>query len=104
MQGSSKSDSNAPPFVLATRLYVHYKFKTRQTFEPATTLTDDQYAREVLKRVRAVGDVKLREMADRFEAVRFPSAAAAQQSPPQDSAPAAPLKDRPFDMLLLDEG
>ncbi len=64
-------DSDAPQFVLATRLYVHYKFKARKTFNPQAALIDDDYAREVLTDVRASGDVTLLELADHFEAVRF---------------------------------
>jgi len=102
MQGKGNAtDSDTPLFVLATRLYVHYKFKTRQAFEPAAALIDDEYAREVLMQVRAVGDAQLWELADRFEAARFPSAAAAPQAPKQEAAPA---KDRPMDLLLLPEG
>ena len=68
----SMLDSDAPQFVLATRLYVHYKFKARKTFNPQAALIDDDYAREVLSEVRASGDAKLLEMADHFEAARFP--------------------------------
>ena len=64
-------DSNAPLFVLATRLFVHYKFKTRKTFDPSATLIDDAYAREVLAAVRAIPDARLKQMADLFEAARF---------------------------------
>lgn len=94
MSGSeSAHDSEAPLFVLATRLYVHYKFKTRRTFEPQAALIDDAYAREVLALVRAVPDAKLKEMADRFEAVRFPGSIA---PPPERRSP-----DRDGPMLDL---
>jgi hypothetical protein len=67
----SARHSGAPVFVLATRLFVHYKFKTRKTFDPSATLVDDAYAREVLAAVRAVPDARLKELADTFELARF---------------------------------
>jgi hypothetical protein len=66
-------DGEAPAFVLATRLFVHYKFKTRKTFDPSATLIDDAYAREVLGMVRAIPDARLAQMADAFELARFGS-------------------------------
>jgi len=72
MSNKPKAGDTGPLFVLATRLYVHYKFKTRSTFSPDAALIDDDYAREVLALVRATGDKTLLEMADRFEAGRFP--------------------------------
>lgn len=71
----SAHDSEAPLFVLATRLFVHYKFKTRKAFDPSATLIDDAYAREVLALVRAVPDGRLQAIADAFEAARFGGAA-----------------------------
>ena len=64
---------NASLFVLATKLYVHFRFKTRTGFSPQAALADDDYAREILAQVRAVPDARLQEMADRFEAARFPT-------------------------------
>ena len=75
MSGNRNAGDTGPLFVLATRLYVHYKFKTRTSFSPEATLVDDDYAREVLARVRVTRDRTLLEMADRFEAARFPSGA-----------------------------
>lgn len=94
----SAGASDAPPFVLATRLFVHYKFKTRRSFDPARVLRDDAYAREVLEHARSTGDRALREMADRFEAVRFPL----QRAASGEGAVAA-ARQRPFDLLLLGE-
>lgn len=79
--------SEAPLFVLATRLFVHYKFKTRQTFDPSAMLVDDTYAREVLSQVRAVSDTRLREMADRFELARFGRLSVAPVAAPGRHAP-----------------
>ena len=70
MSGNGKADSNAL-FVLATRMYVHYKFKTRKSFDPSAALVDDAYAHEVLALVRSVKDSKLDEMARSFEQGRF---------------------------------
>jgi len=75
MSNKAKAGDTGPLFVLATRLYVHYKFKTRSTFSPEAALIDDDYAREVLALVRATGDKTLVQMADRFEAGRFPGRA-----------------------------
>lgn len=93
----SAHDSEAPLFVLATRLFVHYKFKTRKAFDPSATLVDDAYAREVLAQVRAVRDARLKEIADRFEAARFPDSLAA---PPAE--PRAPERDGPVLDLSLE--
>jgi hypothetical protein len=77
MSGNNAAhDSDAPLFVLATRLFVHYKFKTRKTFDPSATLIDDAYAREVLATVRAIPDPKLHEMANAYETARFGEVAA----------------------------
>ena len=73
MSGKSQPGDTGPLFVLATRMYVHYKFKTRHTFSAEAALIDDDYAREVLQQVRLTRDPKLLEMADRFEAARFPA-------------------------------
>lgn len=70
---SGNRDSSGPLFVLATRLYVHFKFKTRKTFNPQAALIDDEYAREVLQQVRAVPDLRLKAIADEFEQHRFPA-------------------------------
>jgi hypothetical protein len=94
MFGRSAHASEAPLFVLATRLFVHYKFKTRQTFDPSAMLVDDAYAREVLSQVRTVGDARLRDMADRFELARFGRLAAAP--------PVAPGRHEPLLDLSLD--
>ena len=75
-------DSEAPLFVLATRLFVHYKFKTRKAFDPSATLIDDAYAREVLASVRAIPDARLKQLADAYELARFGSIAAS--APPSD--------------------
>lgn len=72
---SGDGGSSGPLFVLATRLYVHYKFKTRKTFNPEAALIDDQYAREVLQQVRAIPDARLKELADEFALHRFPGMA-----------------------------
>ncbi|MGH8481654.1 MAG: hypothetical protein ACRES8_04255 [Nevskiaceae bacterium] len=87
-------DSEAPLFVLATRLFVHYKFKTRKTFDPSATLIDDAYAREVLALARAIPDARLKAIADLFETARFGGI-----TPPASSAPA---KDDPMLDLSLD--
>lgn len=70
MSGKGKADSNSL-FVLATRMYVHYKFKTRKSFDPSAALVDDAYAHEVLALVRSTKDSKLDEMARTFEQGRF---------------------------------
>jgi len=80
MSRKENAGDSQPLFVLATRMYVHYKFKTRNTFSAEATLIDDAYAREVLKQVRITRDKSLLEMADRFEAARFPAAAAPAQA------------------------
>ena len=67
----SAHDSDTPLFVLSTRLFVHYKFKTRKTFDPSATLIDDAYAHEVLAMVRAIPDARLQQLADAFEIARF---------------------------------
>ena len=72
MSGKSQPGDTGPLFVLATRMYVHYKFKTRSTFSPEAALIDDDYALEVLAQVRGTNDKTLLEMASRFEAARFP--------------------------------
>jgi hypothetical protein len=69
--------SGASVFVLATRLFVHYKFKTRKAFDPSATLVDDAYAREVLSQVRAIPDARLKQLADAFELARFGKVTAA---------------------------
>lgn len=90
----SAGDSNGPLFVLATRLYVHYKFKTRKSFDPSAALIDDDYAHEVLTLVRAVKDHKLFEMANAFEQMRFPAGDARSRAPEASKQPAsAPLMD-----------
>ena len=68
-------------FAIATRLYVHYKFKTRKTFDPSATLIDDAYARQVLATVRAIADARLKQMADLFEAARFGGVMPASTAP-----------------------
>lgn len=77
---SSESGDESPLFVLASRLYVHYKFKARKSINPQAMLIDDDYAREVLAQVRQVKDVKLHEMAARFERARFGGAAPAPKA------------------------
>ncbi len=72
MSNKASAGDTGPLFVLATRMYVHYKFKTRSTFSAEAALIDDDYAQEVLAQVRATRDKALLEMADRFEAARFP--------------------------------
>lgn len=91
----SAHDSEAPMFVLATRLFVHYKFKTRKAFDPSATLIDDAYAREVLAQVRAVPDARLKALADAFEAARFGGAAPAPA--PRAEPAAQPELDLPLD-------
>ena len=78
MSNQANVGDTGPLFVLATRMYVHYKFKTRKEFSAEAALIDDDYAREVLGLIRLTRDPRLLEMADRFEAARFPGAAAAQ--------------------------
>ena len=77
MSGKTSAGDTGPLFVLATRMYVHYKFKTRKEFSAEAALIDDDYAREVLGLVRQTRDPKLLEMADRFEAARLPGDAKA---------------------------
>jgi hypothetical protein len=95
MSGNTSAGDTGPLFVLATRLYVHYKFKTRTTFSPEAALIDDDYAREVLARVRITRDRTLLEMADRFEAARFPAGTPAAGSNTRDSS--APVLDLSLD-------
>ena len=95
MSAGSAHDSEAPLFVMATRLFVHYKFKTRKTFDPSAMLIDDAYAREVLAQVRAIPDARLKGMADAFERGRFGGIL-----PP----PAAPRADTPLDLPLGSPG
>jgi hypothetical protein len=71
MSSHSVHDSEAPLFVLATRLFVHYKFKTRKAIDPSAMLIDDAYAREVLAQARAIPDQRLQGIADLFETARF---------------------------------
>lgn len=92
---SSESGDEAPLFVLASRLYVHYKFKTRKSINPQAMLIDDAYAREVLAQVRLVKDVKLHDMAARFEQVRF-GGAPAPKAKPKDSKPKAAVREVPM--------
>ena len=63
--------SGASVFVLATRLFVHYKFKTRKSIDPSAMLVDDAYAREVLAQARAIPDKRLQGIANLFEVARF---------------------------------
>ena len=87
------SESNeAPLFVLATRLYVRYRFKTHKTIDPQFMLVSDDYARAVLKQVREAKDATLDELAARFEAARF---AAAGVKP--EPAPDEPMLDLSLD-------
>jgi hypothetical protein len=67
-----KKPGTMPVFVHATRLYVHYRFKTHQEFDVHRAVRDEPYARELLYKARAAGDPQLQQLADRFEAVRFP--------------------------------
>lgn len=96
---SSESGSETPLFVLATRLYVHYKFKTRKSFDPSAALIDDAYAREVLALARGVKDAKLLEMAARFEQMRFPGGGvpAAPKAAAKESAKIEPMLDLPLE-------
>lgn len=64
-------DSNAPLFVISTRLFAYYRFRTRNTFDVPAAMQDDDYARDVLRMVRAVPDAKLQAFADQFELQRF---------------------------------
>ena len=80
MSGKGKADSNSL-FVLATRMYVHYKFKTRKSFDPSAALVDDAYAHEVLALVRSVKDSRLDEMARSFEQGRFGELAQPKPAP-----------------------
>lgn len=95
MSGKASAGDTGPLFVLATRLYVHYKFKTRTTFNPEAALIDDGYACEVLAQVRTTRDKALLEMADRFEAARFPKGMPAAAARPRD-------KDEPMLDLSLE--
>jgi hypothetical protein len=79
--------SDAPLFALATRLFVHYKFKTRKTFDPSATLIDDDYAREVLASVRAIPDARLKQLADAFEEARFGGIAPRAAAPKDGDGP-----------------
>jgi hypothetical protein len=93
MQGSMEG-GESPLFVLATRLYVHYKFKTRKSFDPSAALIDDDYAKEVLALARAVKDAKLHELAAAFEQARFGGAAPAPTV--AKAKPARPAKEEPM--------
>lgn len=85
---SSQEGGAAPLFVLATRMYVRYKFKMRRNFDPQRVLADDAYAREVVTLVRNTRDSQLLAMADRFELARFGSLApAVRQAEPARSEP-----------------
>lgn len=84
MSNKANAGDTGPLFVLATRMYVHYKFKTRKEFSAEAALIDDDYAREVLGQVRLTRDPKLLDMADRFEAARFPAGAKASPGPALD--------------------
>lgn len=81
-----------PVFVAATRLYVHYKFKTHQEFDVNAAVRDDAYAREVLAKMRAVADPRLQALAQRFEVLRFPA-------PPAPDEPDKPKPIRLRDVL-----
>jgi hypothetical protein len=89
---SSENGADTPLFVLVTRLYVHYRFKTRKTFNPQATLIDDDYAREVLALVRSVNDPNLQEMAAAYEAARFHG----KLPPAPAKAAANPGKEEPM--------
>jgi hypothetical protein len=97
---SSEGGDEAPLFVLASRLYVHYKFKTRKSINPQAMLIDDDYAREVLSQVRGVKDAKLLDMATRFEHARFggpaPKALKGKDAKPRKAA-AEPMLDFPIE-------
>jgi hypothetical protein len=93
---SSESGDESPLFVLASRLYVHYKFKARKSINPQAMLIDDGYAREVLAQVRLVKDMKLHEMAARFERARFGGPA------PAPKAAKGKVKDAVRDEPMLD--
>ncbi len=67
------------PVAKATARRSAYKFKTRSTFSAEAALIDDDYALEVLAKVRATRDKALLEMADRFEAARFPEGVPARE-------------------------
>jgi hypothetical protein len=102
---SSASGDESPLFVLASRLYVHYKFKARKSINPQAMLIDDDYAREVLAQVRQVKDANLHEMAARFERARFggpaPKAAKGQangkDAKVKDAAREEPMLDFPLE-------
>jgi len=74
VKGTAGGDAS-PLFLLATRLFVHYKFKTRNTFDASAALVDDDYARDMLKKIRIVQDPTLLKMADEFEEARFAGSA-----------------------------
>jgi len=106
---SSESGDETPLFVLASRLYVHYKFKTRKSIDPQAMLIDDDYAREVVAQVRRVNDAKLHDMAARFEQARFgggaptskaakaQAKAKAKASRPKQVVPEEPMLDFPLE-------
>jgi hypothetical protein len=93
---SSESGDDSPLFVLASRLYVHYKFKTRKSINPQAMLSDDDYAREVVAQVRLVKDPKLQDMAARFERARFGGAAPKVKAKPKAAKPAETVRDEPM--------
>jgi hypothetical protein len=97
---SSEGGDEAPLFVLASRLYVHYKFKTRKSINPQAMLIDDDYAREVLSQVRRVKDAKLQDMAARFEQFRFggvPAPKAVKPGAGKAAAEPGPMLDFPLE-------
>jgi len=100
---SSDGGDETPLFVLASRLYVHYKFKTRKSINPQAMLIDDAYAREVVALVRGVKDVRLQEMAARFERARFggpapaPKAGKARATKAREAAKEEPMLDFPLE-------
>jgi hypothetical protein len=94
---SSEGGDESPLFVLASRLYVHYKFKARKSINPQAMLIDDDYAREVLAQVRGVKDAKLQDMATRFERARFGGAV-----PVSKGAKAKDNKGKDRDEPMLD--
>lgn len=101
---SSESGDDTPLFVLASRLYVHYKFKARKSINPQAMLIDDDYAREVVAQVRTIRDAKLQEMATRFEQARFggapapkPRASSAKAVRPKVEVREEPMLDFPLE-------
>ena len=94
---SSESGDETPLFVLASRLYVHYKFKTRKPINPQAMLIDDDYAREVVAEVRRVNDARLQDMATRFEHARFGG-----PTPARKPAKAAKRKETVREEPMLD--